>query len=127
MGPMLTKLPNKAQTVLSLVSPANKVHDTTPWKCDSNSALAASSFAAAAFEMAYAYVEAGNHLKPYCVPLPQSAGSSLTTSYFMTLGYALKKYEQSLWAAYYDASTPASSIASYLAADSFYQWSRYVV
>merc|ERR1712146_475923 len=100
---MLTHGPNQAQSVLSLVSPANTVHETSNWKCDKASASAASSFPMIASEMIYAYVVAGN-TAPYCVPLPATAGASLTSSVWMHIGYALKKYEQSLWAAYLECS-----------------------
>merc|ERR1712146_515539 len=99
---------------------ANTVHETSNWKCDKASASAASSFPMIASEMIYAYVVAGN-TAPYCVPLPATAGASLTSSVWMHIGYALKKYEQSLWAAYY-SSVPYTSMSIYSAADSFYLW-----
>merc|ERR1711924_333733 len=73
----------------------SETQDTTTWKCDTNP----SPVPGLAEELVYGYVAAGNKL-PYCVPLPTGAGDS-STSTWMQLGYAVKKMEQAVWAAYY--------------------------
>merc|ERR1712167_123153 len=118
--PALTSPPNLGQSVLPMVSPANTIHSTTSWKCDSDSSGTASSFPALAGELAYAYVVQGNPT-PYCVPLPKDSSGSVSESKWLQLAYAMKKDEQAMWAAYY-LTTPITSLADYLAADAFYLW-----
>merc|ERR1711998_224077 len=118
--PALVKPPNLGQSVLPMVGPANTVLLTTSWKCDSQSSTTASLFPFFASELVYAYIVQGNPI-PYCVPLPHDAPGSVTESYWLQLSYGLKKYEQLTWAAYY-LTTPATSLADYLAADAFYMW-----
>merc|ERR1712146_813094 len=87
----------------------------TAWKCDTNPGTVAG----LSEELVYGYVAAGNHL-PYCVPLPMAASDS-SESTWMQLGYALKKAEQAIWAAYY-ASVPAM-VTEFAASDAFFGWS----
>merc|ERR1711918_58973 len=105
--PLMTKLPTLQQTVLPMIRPGSETQDTTAWKCDTNPSMVPG----LSEELVYGYVAAGNHI-PYCVPLPVDAADT-SASTWMQLGYALKKIEQAIWAAYY-ASVPAL-VAEYAA------------
>merc|ERR1712139_304105 len=115
--PMLNHLPNAAQSVLPMASPANSVHATDIWKCDSKIIDFTNPMMDA--ELLNAYVHSGNSV-PYCVPIPVAAGDT-TSSLWMNLGYFLKKMEQAHWAVFYSSSF--ALLAEYLAADAFYLWS----
>merc|ERR1711918_225116 len=113
--PLMTKLPTLQQTVLPMIRPGSETQDTTTWKCDTNP----SPVPGLAEELVYGYVAAGNKL-PYCVPLPTGAGDS-STSTWMQLGYAVKKMEHAVWAAYYSYVPVIASV--YAADDAFFGWS----
>merc|ERR1711998_778997 len=86
--PTITKLPTLAQTVLPVISPANTVHSTEAWKCDSMSASTASALPALSQELVYGYMVAGNSV-PYCIPVPLDAADSVSDSLWTQLGYAM--------------------------------------
>merc|ERR1711998_672425 len=111
----LTKPPTVPQTVLPMIRGGNSNHDTTTWKCDMNPSIVPGLTA----ELVYGYVAAGNSL-PYCIPLPVAASDS-SASTWMQLGYALKKAEQAMWAAYY-TEVPGMA-AMFAAGDAFFGWS----
>merc|ERR1711998_361167 len=113
--PAHTDLPTLKETVLPMIRGGSETQDTTSWKCDTSP----SPVPGLAEELVYGYVAQGNKL-PYCVPLPASASDSSASSW-MQLGYALKKVEQAIWAAYY-ASVPGIA-AVYAGSDIFYGWS----
>merc|ERR1711998_747689 len=111
----ITKPPTVPQTVLPMIRGGSVTQDTTTWKCDASPSIVPG----LSEELVYGYVAAGSHM-PYCVPLPTGAADS-SDSLWMQLGYALKKYEQAIWAAYY-ASVP-SLAAGYAAGDAYFGWS----